>query len=518
MFGRYDTNTHEFTENSFLDLWNREYSEISEEAYRYLERAHDSFTDILSTNIDDVQKSLTKGVDGLDELTGPFEDANDQIGDVLSSTSETIDKYGKMGVKIVFGVLMGINVALAVLLLLICLFSGQSCTSCCLCRCLFKLCTHVLWNILALMMVLTFIIGALISLVGRIGGDTMSLITYIVSEENFNDEDNALLLNKLGDAKKYLKRCIQEDGDIAQDLELGNSLDSFDNINNVEENITNIKNNFTYVINNLPVYTSIKDRLESQLNYGTDITMIHKDGISTAHPPIKYSNVLGKINDIVQPDREWSTEVVNTYTCTDSSIPSNDKYYPKACKPKQKASDYSSNPDFVIYADLIDDMDSIVDYANKINPNPSTPLNPKSVRDVIDTLQTEYHDYLDTYIIVLDFFKGVIHQITSIVREYTGDDSDSAFAFLNGKFIGTNLKIILKYLKNSLGKDFYTVGICLVVVGFSLILSISSIILLIIIINIGLKENIEREKMAKDTNNQLVSEYRSNYVTDGPKY
>ena len=52
--------------------------------------------------------------------------------------------------------------------------------------------------------------------------------------------------------------------------------------------------------------------------------MIHKDGISTAHPPIKYSNVLGKINDIVQPDREWSTEVVNTYTCTDSSIPSND--------------------------------------------------------------------------------------------------------------------------------------------------------------------------------------------------
>ena len=163
-------------------------------------------------------------------------------------------------------------------------------------------------------------------------------------------------------------------------------------------------------------------------------------------------------------------------------------------------------------------MDTIVDYANKINPNPSTPLNPKSVRDVIDTLQNEYYDYLDTYIIVLDFFKGVIHQITSIVREYTGDDSDSAFAFLNGKFIGTNLKIILKYLKNSLGKDFYTVGICLVVVGFSLILSISSTILLIIIINIGLKENIEREKMAKDTNNQLVSEYRSNYVTDGPKY
>ena len=86
MFGRYDTNMHEFTENSFLYLWNREYSEISDEAYRYLGRAHDSFTDILNDNIGDVQESLKKGVDGLDELTGPFEDANDQIGDVLSST------------------------------------------------------------------------------------------------------------------------------------------------------------------------------------------------------------------------------------------------------------------------------------------------------------------------------------------------------------------------------------------------------------------------------------------------
>ena len=326
-------------------------------------------------------------------------------------------------------------------------------------------------------------------------------------------------MNKLGDAKKYLKRCIQEDGDIAQDLELGNSLDSFDNIDNVEENITNIKNNFTYVINRLPVYNLIKEQLESQLNYGTDITMINEVNSNAYLSIIEYSKVLEKINNIVQPDREWSTEVVNTYTCTDTNIPTNDKYYPKACKPIQKASTYSSNPFFSLYAGLINDMDNIVDYANTINPDPvNNPLDPKSVRDVIDTLQTEYHDYLDTYIIVLDFFKGVIHQITSIVREYTGDDSDSAFAFLNGKFIGTNLKIILKYLKNSLGKDFYTVGICLVVVGFSLILSISSTILLIIIINIGLKENIEREKIAKDTNNQLVSEYRSNYVTDGPKY
>ena len=160
-------------------------------------------------------------------------------------------------------------------------------------------------------------------------------------------------------------------------------------------------------------------------------------------------------------------------------------------------------------------MDTIVAYANQEDFTPTSP-NAKSVRDVIDELDEDYIDYLQAYIDALDFFKGVIHRITSIIRQYTGNDSNSAFAFLNGKFIGTNLKIILKYLKHSLGEDFYTVGICLVVVGFSLILSISSTILLIIIINVGLEENKKKEKMSKS--NPFVSEFQSNYVTDGPKY
>ena len=516
MFGRWDGT--QYTEDSFLDMWNREYSRVSQDAYDNLGRARDSFTDLLDENIGPIQDSLTDGVSSLDELTEPFQNAKEQIADMLAGTSEKIDKYGKMGVKIVFGVLMIINVALAVLLLLICLFSGQACTSCCCCRCIFKICTHVLWNVLALMMILSFIVGALLSLVGRIGGDAMTLVSFIVSEDNFNDEQNPLLLNKLGDAKKYLKRCIQGDGDIAQELNLGDSLDSFDEINNVEQNITNYIDEFDTVIHNLPTYNLIKNRLESQLNYGTAINMIHEDGITTAHPAIVYSEVLDKINTIVgTSNRQWSTEEENNYLCTDTSIPADAKYYPKSCKPIAKVTDgtYTSGSDFDIYANFIDDMDTIVAYANQDEFTPISP-NAKSVRGVIDELNDDYIDYLQAYIDALDFFKGVIHRITTIIRRYTGDDNNSAFAFLNGKFIGTNLKIILKYLKHSLGEDFYTVGICLVVVGFSLILSISSTILLIIIINVGLEENKKKEKMSKS--NPFVSEFQTNYVTDGPKY
>ena len=92
------------------------------------------------------------------------------------------------------------------------------------------------------------------------------------------------------------------------------------------------------------------------------------------------------------------------------------------------------------------------------------------------------------------------------MRDYSGDND--LFSFLNGKFIGTNLKIILKYLKYSLGVDLYTVGVMLIVVGCSLALSVSSTIILIVIINIELKKNMDARAVP---NTGMVPENQPNY-------
>ena len=510
MFGRYDAAHDEYTENSFLYYWDMEYSLISDNAFEYLGIARDSFTDILSDNLGEVQGALGDGVDALDEIMEPFTDVNDEIGEILSDYSEMIDKYGKMGVKIIFGVLMAMNVALAVLLLLICLFSGRSCTSCCFCRCIFKFCTHILWNILALMMILTFIFGGIISLVGRLGGDMMSLVSYIMSAENFNKNESALLINELGDASKYIRRCIHGDGAISQELGLGDSLDSFDDIYNVENNISSIRQNFTEIINNLRTYYLIKDQLEKQNNHTQEVKMIHiprEEGI-----PIVYSEVLNKINAKVPENKQWDT-TENTYNC-DDNLPSGTKYYPKSCLPKSYPL-YTTNGDFKIYADFIDGMDYIVKYANEDHSKTSSQA--ASVKNVLENLKDHYYGYLRSYISILQFFENTIHSITGLISRYSGNDGD-AFAFLNGQFIGTNLKIILKYLKHSLGEDFYTVGICLVIVGFSLILSISSTILLIVIINTDLQKNINDEKNQVGANTMVVSEFQQNYGSPNVKY
>ena len=125
---------------------------------------------------------------------------------------------------------------------------------------------------------------------------------------------------------------------------------------------------------------------------------------------------------------------------------------------------------------------------------------PGKFKKTMESLLESYQGYLDSYIDGLKKFNETINSITSILDEYIGGESGQTFAFLNGLFIGKNLKIILKYLKYSLGEDLYTVGLCLIIVGFSLIFSISSTILTIVIINVDIdinKELMKQEEIAE---------------------
>ena len=114
----------------------------------------------------------------------------------------------------------------------------------------------------------------------------------------------------------------------------------------------------------------------------------------------------------------------------------------------------------------------------------------------VGLLEQKYHSYLDSYIDMLAFLNNTIGSLIGEIKGKVGNGQ--LFSFVNGKFIGINIKIILKYLKYSLGEDLYTVGICLIIVGCSLILSISSTIILNIIINI-IREIERKEEIAART-------------------
>ena len=440
-FVRYDNLKNEYTYGSLIYRWDQEFSETDREASNYLTTEQDGSNDILNDTLGNVQDVLATGKDILDIILEQFNGIKNDIGEIIYNIPDLIDKYGKICINTIFGVLLVMNINLAVLMLLISFFSGKSFTRCCCCRYLFKCGTHIIWNILAFFMTLAFIIGSLIALIGRLGAHLKGILSYIMSIDNFNGT-KPIVVGVLGDAKDYIYTCLHGDGDIAKQLGLRGSLEDLEDVNDIQSDITTVLDNFTRIMRMTPVYNEIKTNLNEQLIFKQDIFMIPQEGESETKPSISYQNLITKINEeVLGNNKKWQLENSNEYDCTSSLIPEDVLYYPKSCKPRDSPS-CNTNPDCKEYADIFESIDKIVTHANNSYKDEDTTNNvAASVMKVINNLKSEYDIYLQDYVNILNSFLTTIHEITVVISKYL--DDGNIFSSLNGKFIGTNLKIIL---------------------------------------------------------------------------
>ena len=517
-FGRYIPEKDEYEPNpSVLYLWDLEYSTIASEANSNLQTAKEGFKDILDDNLDLIRDTLADAQSKLNDLKKPFDNVYDKIATSLYNYANLIDSYGKQGVLLVFGVLALFNIIIAVLMLFLCMCSGKVCVDCCCCRCFCKFFTHILWNILALLMIITFLVGSIIGLVGTIGGDMMSVLSFIMSKENFEAE-NPVILDKLGGALQYLNCCMNGDGDIAGQLNISGQIGSFDQIYTAQDKIEEAINNFSQVLEIHFAYNFGSEFYNSTLNY-TNFHPEFPPGLDAPEvdiPVIAYnpknitkslnlSLLIDQLNERIGESKNEKWDLVDgdkRKKCyagsADDPISGSVKYHPSTCKPNDRdwITDLISNgdegeyikKDIINYAQLITD---VVEMIENLKDREGTE---GSYLSTINNLLYSYQNYLGSFIEVLKDFNQTINSITGILEEYIGNNSTDTFSFLNGKFIGTNLKIVLKFLKYSLGKDLYTVGLCLVIVGCSLIFSISTTILMIVIINVDIDANKEFAK------------------------
>ena len=498
MFGKYDDTQKKFLPaNSTLDAWEYEYKRVSEVADEYLGQAKDGFKEILTSSSREILNSLNSGINTLSDLRGSFNDIKSGAVDSIYDVSDIIDEYGKLGSNLVFGVLGGLNIALAVFMLMICLFSGKMCANCCCCRCIFKFFTHLIWNILALLMFVTFLVGFLFSFIGTLGEDVMSVLQYVVSADNLGENGvggDGILVGSLEEAKSYLDRCVNGDGKIEEEIGLDlKQISSFDNISEAEAIIEDTKNQFVER-KQCVTYNIYKNLMESRsLLKSSEFFLIPIDQDFNAEDKSKFLSfgwTLKRMNDYIKTkasdaNKQESWEITGydeSKTCgtgiNDASYSGKIVFSPLKCKPIDRnwipGSDVNIKGRAEIISETINKIDSLKsNYLTKL-----------------EGLRVSYESYLTTYITALNFFNSKIRSITNSIREYIGDGSN-LFGFVKCNFIGTNLKIMLKYLKTALGKNIKTVGICLTIVGCSLALSISSTILLIVIINISLEEKPE---------------------------
>jgi energy-coupling factor transporter transmembrane protein EcfT len=405
-----------------------------------------------------------------------IDNVKDQISDIIVSYSDTIDQYGKLGFKIVFSVLTVFVAAIAAIMLLLCFCSGKKCSNCCLFRCGFKIILHILWNILALLMILTFLIGTIFLLVGTIGGDLVSVVSYVVSSENLNKGEGEIAL--LGEAADKLTVCLNGNGDISNLLGINDETrEQLELLKSYKRQLESLIIQFKSMGRQKTTYNSYNTKLieregYSTLDFGfkTDDSYIYKlkDVLNNANNENNYEEL------------SFHCPANNKVTCDSTYTPAS----PKKCFDLNDCNDATIKSRYpVTDVDLNKYMEIIYEIILKQKTANSESV-AFSIKKAINEINGEYDAFIRAETEGLEFFHGSIAGITDIFDSLVGDNDDF-LSFLNCKFMGKNIKVVLKFLEKSLGGHFKTVGICLLLSGFSLAIAIMSTILLMSI----LKEN-----------------------------
>ena len=467
IYGLFDnTNKKASSKESFMGLWYEQYYLTANQSESSIDEATTKFTKVLEE--DTITENLGKVNDSIKEIGDSIDGIKDGIAETIVQLSNYIDEYGKLGFKIFFAFLMGIDAAIAILMFLLFFFSGKLCNNCCICRCLFKFLLHLLWNIFAFFMIITFLIGFLFSFVGTIGKDLVYVVNYFIGESNLNKDKPTLF----GEEGKKLNICFNGDGKILDEIDGLNpdEMNVFDELRTINQEIEDANRQFQNLKQEEGVYGEMMNQLKERADYTkTDFT-VNAISDTTSQKSYVLSDLIKQLNDAKNSDdKEWS------FNCEESTTTC---YNPKNTK---VCSIYSAGTTNEI-GKKIDAITTLVKIENNEVADKT-----ENFKSLTEELKLKYDEFLNSEVAALNIFNNTIVDLTGIFEEYIGEGS-GVFDFINCKFIGKNINVILSNLKNNLGGDIYKVGVCLLVAGSSMAISIIFTILLIVIINKSVDE------------------------------
>ena len=458
---------------SFVWKWYQEFKAISENSEDQMEIAYNNYNELQGKKAE-AKATLNKGITSISEMEGSFNDVKDQVSGIIIDYSDKIDEYGKLAFKIIFSVFMVLDIAIAAFISLLLFCSFKFCKSCCCFRCLFKSLLHILWNILAFLTFFVLLLGAIFTLFGTVGKDLISVVSFLVSDKNLNKEEPILL----GEAPDYLTKCINGDGDISKEIDIDTSeMNNIDDLRTASNEINNLKVRMESLENNHPSYDDYVKDYNKRINYEIDnFELIKGNGDSKLNFRTSLSNLNSNIPST--KNHQWSISCSQENSCESESI--NDVNLcinPKTCENKDASSWYSSE-DHSISSENAESAIEVSAFINSI----------KKVKAHLGAALTDllgkYKAFIRAQSSSLNIFSQNIDGIAEIFNRFAGEGSDSnVYSIINCKFIGRNVKIVLKNLEESLGKSFYTVGVCLEISGISMLISIAFTILLNSIIN-----------------------------------
>ena len=490
-----------FTSGSYAEKWVKE-AEITD----YVSDCHTKLGNVLTiqTNLamKDAQLVFQDIGEGIEEI-------KDKIGEEVLKYSEKIDKYGKIILKLVFSVLLIIAVLLETFFIFLLIFASRKC-HCPKLTCLMKFWINLFWNILALLVIVIFIIGGAICTIGTLAQDIFETISFVISSRNLLSPSPKIFENE---ASSYLDICINDDGEITEKLGIDSDLEKIGDLKTVTEALDKMIDSLTIKKGNTAHPDYVFDEVEREVNKRflnqMDYGFIDKNTKET----LTLSKVLTELNEKIKSchiDESYSFSCNPFADCT-STFNSGSCMNPKSCI-DDISNRYSSNsPSCSGISGIVTKIESIFDSIEYAHSSDSGTAYENSIINRATTVKSAYGQFLVNALNALNGYTVKFRPFSVIYSEFIGNGS--ILSLVNCAFIGKNVKVLLNYLNDALGKGFITLGSVLVVIGFIMLSNITFTILLLSIINEVAKIRETEQEMVPKTN---VNEVYYPYLSRGP--
>ena len=499
-FGRYHPENESF--DGLVSIWNEEFSENYIKVKDSMDKIRISYINVIENNNNNTIKyQLENAKNKLLDIKRPFEIIYRNRKDSINKYNKKYGNALKVMTKLIFALLFCLSI-LKIGFIIILLLDSKYFSK-------FKVFLHIIWNIFSFLMILSFITGSILALIGRLGKDLASVYSYIVSKDNFFGT-NPVIIPEFKRGKEILEKCFLKEGDLSGIFGLKDYIDVFNTINKEKNEILIHKEIFNNLMNNYPAYNVLKTLLDKKTEFINDTYLYYYDTSQIGMDMInnvKLDDMIKSLNDSIDDinNQRWSLlQGDRNFQCfkdkNEIGTPEKNLFNPWTCEPI----DRDCINDIKNFAKISSDIIDLLKYANGTK-NPGIP-GFQNYYDILNKVKKDYGIYLNTTFDALEFFEDFTSNITNILKEGINENNtNNTLAFLNGKVIKDKFKILLEYLKNSLGKNMFTVGICLIVIGCILIISISSFILLMIIIQMELSSQKKEIVSNKKYNNNIIN-------------
>ena len=485
-FGTY-INDYTFSEGSYADNWVKEI-EISE----YVEEYYNQLGLIIRSNINE-HMVLAESI--LQDIGEGIEQLKENIGQTILEYSEKIDNIGNIILKLIFSILLIISIILETFLILLLLSASRQC-NCEFFGRIMRILIHIFWNILSFLSILMFLAGGAIYTISIVSKDFFEAISFLISSRNLLAPSPRIF----DDSGYYVDVCINEDGDIIQELGLQSDLTNLDLWRKASIQLDKLLNKIITKTESSTITDTVYDEVISDLNKRVD------GEIDFGFVKPNTDNQLYVYSTTSQLNQElYSCNIKDTwsYSCS-SEFPyletgscSSTINTEKCIDMKSCYSDLNSRYPSSTCINANDKINIITDIYRSLGyANSDNSADTNSIKNQASIIKSAYETYLHNVKISLNDYNIKFRPFHAFYDNLIG--GGSVLSLINCAFIGKNVKVLLNYLDDTLHKGFSTLGIVFIINGFLILSLITFTILLLSIINkLDIMRNIEDDLKIK---------------------